>query len=131
MKYTVIGIWERSLLDGRVSHYLQVEQKLNSNGEVEKVWINPFSIPEDLDTSKSKVGDVVDITCEKFNDKNQHAMACRCTICSGHMEKIMKMAEEQGTHIIDTGGKTSSDIGKELNQLKEKLDKMAAKNGEL
>ena len=124
MKYTVIGIWERSLLDGRVSHYLQVEQKLNSNGEVEKVWINPFSIPEDLDTSKSKVGDVVEITCKKFNDKNQHAMACRCTICSGHMEKIMKMAKEnrqRAKHQLETNTNDINSIKDELTEIKTML----------
>ena len=117
MQYTVTGIWERPLITGKVSCYLAVEQKLNINGKVEEVWINPFSIPNDLDTSKSKVGDIIEITDERFNDKNIHAMACRCTKCTGIFKSIMKKAEEQGTVIIDTGGKTANEVAKELSGL--------------
>ena len=117
MRYTVTGIWERPLITGKVSCYLAVEQKLNINGKVEEVWINPFSIPNDLDTSKSKVGDIIEITDERFNDKNIHAMACRCTKCTGIFKSIMKKAEEQGTVIIDTGVKTANEVAKELSGL--------------
>ena len=117
MRYTVTGIWERPLINGKFAYYLQVEQKLNITGRVEEVWINPFSIPNDLDTSKSKVGDIIEITDERFNDKNIHAMACRCTKCTGIFKSIMKKAEEQGTVIIDTGGKTANEVAKELSGL--------------
>jgi DNA-binding FrmR family transcriptional regulator len=114
MKYTVVGIWGRNLMNGKISHYLQVEQKLDVSGEVEKVWINPFSIPKDLDTSKTKVGDIVEIIDERFNNKNEHAMACRCSKCSGHVEAINKMIEKNNTIVIDTGNKTPKEAVKEL-----------------
>ena len=117
MRYKVTGIWERPLINGTFAYYLQVEQKLNITGRVEEVWINPMSIPEDLDTSKSKVGDIIEITDERFNDKNQHAVACRCTKCTGIFKSIMKKAAEQGTVIIDTGGKTADEVAKELSRL--------------
>ena len=117
MRYTVTGIWERPLINGKFAYYLQVEQKLNITGRVEEVWINPFSIPEDLDTSKSKVGDIIEIDDKRFIDENAHAVACRCTKCTGIFKRIMKKAEEQGTVIIDTGGKTADEVAKELSRI--------------
>ena len=104
-------------MNGKFSYYLAVKQKLNINGKVEEVWINPMSIPKGLDTSKSKVGDIVEITDERFNEENAHAVACRCTKCTGIFKRIMEKAEEQGTIIIDTGGKTADEVAKELSRL--------------
>ena len=118
MRYTVTGIWERPLINGKFAYYLQVEQKLNITGRVEEVWINPMSIPEDLDTSKSKVGDIIEISDKRFNDENAHAVACRCTKCTGIFKRIMKKAEEQGTIIIDTSSKTAEEVAKEISGLR-------------
>jgi len=103
MLYTVTGIWKRILPNGGSSHYLQVEQKLRATNRIEKVWINPISIPEDLDTSTVNVGDKVEIADSRFEYGNIHAVACRCSKCSDLFKRIMEKAKEQGTIIIDVG----------------------------
>ena len=117
MLYTVTGIWERKLPTGGTSHYLQVEQTLRGTNRIEKVWINPLSIPEDLDTSTVKVGDAVEITDPRFEYGNIHAIACRCSKCSGLLEEIMKKAAENGTIVINTSDKTPAEVVKEVIRL--------------
>ena len=103
MLYTVTGIWKRILPNGGSSHYLQVEQKLRATNRIEKVWINPMSIPEDLDTSTVNVGDEVEITDKRFEYGNIHALSCRCNKCSSLFKEIIDIAAKKGTIIIDVG----------------------------
>ena len=119
MRYTITGIGERDLTEiGKVAYYLQVEQKLRITGRIEKVWINPISVPINLDTSKSKVGDIVERNDTRFIHQNIHAVACRCSKCIGVFKKIIEKAEGQGTTIIDIHGKTSEEVAKEISSLR-------------
>ena len=106
VEYKVVGIYKRTLPNGKFSYYLEVEQKLDINGNVEKIMINPMSIPEDLDRSKSKVGDIVKIFDTRLNEKQQHAMACSCTKCIGSYNElanlIMEKSKKEPVIIIDT-----------------------------
>jgi hypothetical protein len=118
MQYTVTGIWKRPVMNEKFAYYLQVEQELRATSRIEKVWINPMSIPEDLDTSTVNVGDAVEITDKRFEYGNIHAVACRCSKCIGIFKRIMEKAEEQGTIIIDTSSKTAEEVAKEISGLR-------------
>jgi len=117
MLYTVTGIWERQIMKDKFAYYLQVEQELRETSRVEKVWINPMSIPEDLDTSTVNVGDEVEITDKRFEYGNIHAVSCRCSKCIGIFKNIMDEAKKQGTTILDIHGKTSEEVAKEISGL--------------
>ena len=103
MLYTVTGIWKRPIMDDKFAYYLQVDQKLRATNRIEKVWIHPFSIPKDLDTSTVNVGDEVEITDSRFEYGNIHAVACRCNKCSSLFKEIIDIAAKKGTIIIDVG----------------------------
>ena len=117
MQYTVTGIWKRPITDGKFAYYLQVEQELRETSRVEKVWINPMSIPEDLDTSTVNVGDEVEITDKRFEYGNIHAVACRCSKCSATFKRIMNIAEKKGTVVINSHGKTADEVATEVRRL--------------
>ena len=121
MRYKITDIWKREWKNNNnlmmASYYLQVEQKLKFTGRIEKVWINPMSIPEDLDTSKVNVGDIVVISCKRFEDENVHAMSCRCSKCSGIFKEIIEQAKKQGTIIINSSGKSSKEVVAEVVRL--------------
>ena len=117
MLYTVTGIWKRILPNGGSSHYLQVEQKLRATNRIEKVWINPISIPEDLDTSTVNVGDKVEIADSRFEYGNIHAVACRCSKCSGLFKDIIDTVTKKGTVVINTHGKTADEVADEVIRL--------------
>ena len=117
MLYTVTGIWKRPITDGKFAYYLQVEQELRATSRIEKVWIHPSSIPEDLDTSTVNVGDEVEITDSRFEYGNIHAIACRCSKCSGLFKDIIDNATKKGTIIINTHGKTTDEVADEVIRL--------------
>jgi hypothetical protein len=117
MLYTVTEIWEREYMKDKFSYYLQVEQKLRATNRIEKVWIHPFSIPEGLDTSTVNVGDKVEITDKRFEYANIHAVACRCSKCSAIFKEILEAAENKGTAIINSHGKTSDEVATEVSRL--------------
>tara|TARA_R110002020_G_scaffold2679_2_gene12614 strand:+ start:1586 stop:1945 length:360 start_codon:yes stop_codon:yes gene_type:complete len=117
MLYTVTEIWEREYMKDKFSYYLQVEQKLRATNRIEKVWIHPFSIPEGLDTSTVNVGDKVEITDKRFEYANIHAVACRCSKCSAIFKEILEAAENKGTAVINSHGKTSDEVATEVSRL--------------
>ena len=117
MLYTVTEIWEREYMKDKFSYYLQVEQKLRATNRIEKVWIHPFSIPKDLDTSTVNVGDKVEITDKRFEYANIHAVACRCSKCSALFKEILEAAENKGTAVINSHGKTSDEVATEVRRL--------------
>ena len=117
MLYTVTEIWEREYMKDKFSYYLQVEQKLRATNRIEKVWIHPFSIPEGLDTSTVNVGDKVEITDKRFEYANIHAVACRCSKCSALFKEILEAAENKGTAVINSHGKTSDEVATEVRRL--------------
>ena len=117
MLYTVTEIWEREYMKDKFAYYLQVEQKLRATNRIEKVWIHPFSIPEDLDTSTVNVGDKVEITDKRFEYANIHAVACRCSKCSALFKEILEAAENKGTAVINSHGKTSDEVATEVRRL--------------
>ena len=117
MLYTVTRIWEREYMKDKFAYYLQVEQKLRATNRIEKVWIHPFSIPEDLDTSTVNVGDKVEITDKRFEYGNIHAIACRCSKCSSLFKEILEIAEKKGTVVINSHGKTANEVAKEVRGL--------------
>ena len=117
MLYTVTEIWEREYMKDKFSYYLQVEQKLRATNRIEKVWIHPFSIPEGLDTSTVNVGDKVEITDKRFEYANIHAVACRCSKCSAIFKEILEAAENKGTAVINSHGKTSDEVATEVRRL--------------
>ena len=117
MLYTVTEIWEREYMKDKFAYYLQVEQKLRATNRIEKVWIHPFSIPEGLDTSTVNVGDKVEITDKRFEYANIHAVACRCSKCSALFKEILEAAENKGTAVINSHGKTSDEVATEVRRL--------------
>ena len=117
MLYTVTGIWERQIMKDKFAYYLQVEQELRETSRVEKVWINPMSIPEDLDTSTVNVGDAVEITDKRFEYGNIHAVSCRCSKCIALFKEIVDIVEEKGTVVINSHGKTADEVATEVKRL--------------
>ena len=117
MLYTVTEIWKREYTKDNFAYYLQVEQKLRATNRIEKVWIHPFSIPEGLDTSTVNVGDKVEITDKRFEYANIHAVACRCSKCSALFKEILEAAENKGTAVINSHGKTSDEVATEVRRL--------------
>jgi len=117
MIYTVTGIWKRPVMNEKFAYYLQVEQKLRATNRIEKVWIHPFSIPKDLDTSTVNVGDEVEITDKLFEYGNIHAIACRCSKCSGLFKDIIDTATKKETIVINTHGKTADEVADKVIKL--------------